>query len=145
MPNKAWKKTKNTKLILLKAKPLSGKIDVVGGKLLKIYEFIHGELRKYNFKAIKSDWEWDKKNDAVFYFLFERNALQKTIEVEGPPLKIKQHADNFRKIHKKTFVKSGRVFALEQREFLVPEDLLKNITKSQFVRERSKSIKIDIL
>ena len=138
-------KAKNTKLIKIKIKPLTGKSDVVGSKLLKIYEFLREELNKHDFKAIKTIWEWDKKNDAAFYFLFDRKYLSKNIEIEGPPLKIKQHAENFKKMHKKTLVKRNKIFAVEQREFLAPEYLLKGAIKKQFVKERSKSIKMEIL
>ncbi len=138
-------KSKNNKLIIIKSKPLSGKIDVVGSKLLKIYEFLKEELQKHSFKILKTDWEWGKKSYAEFYFLFNKNSLPKTVEIEGPPLKIKQHVENFKKTHKKTRVKNGKIFALEQRKFLIPEDLLNNLIKHQFVKERCKSIKFDIL
>jgi len=137
-------KTANAELITINVKPLAGKIDVVGSKLLKIYEFLGGELRKHNFKSIKAGWEWDKENDAALYFLLDRKPLPKLVEIEGPPVKIKQHADNFKKIHKKTMIRNNKLFALEPREFLVPEDLLKNLIKSKFAKERSKSLKINI-
>ncbi|MBS3114025.1 nucleotidyltransferase domain-containing protein [Candidatus Woesearchaeota archaeon] len=137
-------KTSNSKLIIIKADPLSGKIDVVGSKLLKIYEFLNEKLQKHDFRIKKTDWEWYKKSDAVFYFLFDNKPLPKFVEIEGPPLKIKQHADNFKKIHKKTFVKKNKIYALEQRNFTKPIDLLKNIVKNQFVKERSKLIKVEV-
>jgi hypothetical protein len=58
---------------------------------------------------------------------------------------MKAHAENFKKIHKKTFVKNNKAFAIEKRKFAAPEKLLINIAKNQFARERSKSIKIRIL
>ena len=138
-------KSINNRLITMKIKPLIGKIDVVGSKLLRIYEFLKEELQKYDFKILKTNWEWDKKNDAIYYFLFDKKPLSKFVKIVGPPLKIKQHVDNFKKMHKKTFVKNRRIFAIEKRKFTKPEDLLKSIVKNQFVKERSKSIKIHIL
>jgi len=138
-------KSKNNKLIIIKAKPLGGKIDVIGAKLLKIYEFLFAGMKKHDFKAIRSDWEWDKKNDAIMYFLLDKKPLPRTVQIEGPPVKIMQHADNFKKMHKKTFVKNGKIFAIERREFIKPEDLMKNLMKNEFVRERCKSIKINAL
>ena len=136
---------KYTKLIIAKSKPLAGKADVVGSKLLKVYEFLKEEMRRHDFKIIKTDWEWDKKNDAIFYFLLDKKPLPKNIEIEGPPLKIKQHVENFRKIHKKNLIKNGKIYASEQRKFLVPENLLKKLTKNKFAKERSKSVKINVL
>ncbi|MBI2656710.1 nucleotidyltransferase domain-containing protein [Candidatus Woesearchaeota archaeon] len=138
-------KRKNTQLITIKAKPLSGKIDVIGTKLLKVYEFSINELNKHDFKIIKKGWEWGKKNDAIFYFLFDKKELPKAIEIEGPPLKIKQHVENFKKIHKKTHIKNNKIFAAERRKFTKPEELLKNTIKSHFVKERVKSIQANIL
>ena len=138
-------KTSNAKLIIVKAKPLSGKIDVVGGKLLKIYEFFKKEFQNHDFEILKTNWEWDKKDDAVFYFLFGKKPLSKLVGMEGPPLKITQHFENFKKIHKKTLVKHGKVYAIEMRKFILPEILLKNLVKNQFAKERCKSIKINVL
>ncbi|MBI3034778.1 nucleotidyltransferase domain-containing protein [Candidatus Woesearchaeota archaeon] len=138
-------KANNKELIAVKAGPLSGKIDVVGGKLMKAYEFLKNELHKHDFGIIKTDWEWDKKNDAIFYFLLDKKPLPKFVEIEGPPIKIEQHADSFKKIHKKTFQKGNKIYALEQRKYPRPMDLLKDSIKSQFVREKAKSIKIEAL
>ena len=74
-----------------------------------------------------------------------KKTLSKSIEVEGPPMKIKQHAENFRKIHKKNFVKNDKIYAKEERKFTMPETLLKNLDKKQFAKEKSKSIKINVL
>ena len=135
-------KSKNHKLISIDVNPLRGKSDIVGSKLLKIYEFLRNELNKHDFKVLKADWEWDRKGNAIFYFLFNKNPLSKFIEIIGPPLKIKQHVDNFKRMHEKTLIKHGKIFAVEERKSVVPEDLLKNIIKNKFVRERSRSIEI---
>ena len=78
-------KSKYRKLIVIKVKPLAGKIDVVGSKLLKIYEFFVGELLKYDFKVIRSGWEWDKTNDTIFYLI--KNHYQEILRLKGLQLK----------------------------------------------------------
>ena len=137
-------KSNNNKLIIIHITPIIGKIDVVGSKLLKIYEFLINQFLRHNFKILKSAWEWDKKNDAALYFLFSKKPLQKLIEIDGPPRKMKKHVENFKKIHKRTFVKNNKLFAMEKRQFLVPEAFLKYCIRSQFVKERSKSISLRI-
>ncbi len=132
------------KLIILKAEPLTGKIDVAGSKLMKSFEFLSKELQNKNFKIIKSGWEWDKRSEAMMYFLFDKKPLPKTIEIEGPPLSIGQHVGNFKKSHKKTFLKSGKIFAAEKRKYIQAEELIKHLIKNAFVKERTKSIKMDI-
>jgi tRNA nucleotidyltransferase (CCA-adding enzyme) len=113
--------------------------------MLKIFEFLKAKFQRYGFEVLHSDWEWDKRSDAVLFFLFDNEPLPKNVEVEGPPIKIRQHVENFRKMHKKTFVKSGRVFTLMERPFLLPEELLKELIKDEFVKERCKAIKIEII
>ena len=121
---------------------MNGKADVVGSKLLKVFEFLNQQLEKNDFKIIKTDWEWEKSNDAIFYFLFENKSLHKFTEVEGPPLSMKEHTENFRKTHRKTYSKNGKIFASEKREFTKPEELLKNLMKNQYVKEKCKSIRM---
>lgn len=135
-------KDKSRKIIEIHVNPLSGKIDVVGSKLLKIYEFLLQQIQKNNFKIIKSEWEWNKKDAAVFYFLFDKKPMPKIIEVEGPPLAIKHHVEHFKKIHENTHTKNNKIFATEERKYLSPDDLFKKIIKDKFVKERSKSIKL---
>ncbi len=139
------KEKNNKKLVKVEVKQLEDKTDVVGGKLLKIYESIRENLDKNSFKTIKTGWEWDKKNNAVFYFVFDKKPLPKTVELEGPPIKLTHHVGQFRKAHKKTVIKSSKIFALDQRKFLVPEDLLKKLFKEGPIRERCKSINLGIL
>ncbi|MEK6892015.1 MAG: CCA tRNA nucleotidyltransferase [Nanoarchaeota archaeon] len=138
-------KNKDRKLLIITAESLNGKIDVVGSKLMKIFEFFSQQLQKYGFKVLKSEWEWNKNSNSFFYFLFNKEPLPKTVEVEGPPLEMKQHVDNFRKMHKKTFEKSGKMYAIDGREFLFPEDLFGKLIKSDYSKERSKSLKLKVL
>ena len=138
-------KSNDKKLIIIEAEPLSGKIDVVGSKLMKIFEFLGRQLAKHNFKIIKSEWEWNKSSNSVFYFLFNKGQLPKTVEVEGPPLEMKLHVGNFKKNHKKTFEKNRKIYAVDERKYIFSEDLLKELIKSDYSRERSKSLKIKVL
>ncbi|MBI2655038.1 hypothetical protein HYX06_01295, partial [Candidatus Woesearchaeota archaeon] len=137
-------KNSSNRLITVNLSPLPGKIDVIGSKLLKIYDFFSKKLQEHEFKIIKSGWEWDKKNDALLYFLLDRKPLPKSVEIEGPPVAIAQHVERFRKIHKKTFVKKGKVYATAQRKYTHPEDLLRSAAKDEFARERSTSIRFKL-
>ena len=138
-------KTKSSKIIEIRASPLAGKIDVVGSKLLKIYEFLLQRIQKNDFKIIKSDWEWNNKHTVIFYFLFDKNPLSKNIEIEGPPLAINHHVENFKKLHKKTHIKNNKIYATEERKYAKLEDLLKSTIKEEFVKARVKSIKLKLV
>jgi tRNA nucleotidyltransferase (CCA-adding enzyme) len=136
------KEKKNNKMLKTAAKPLSGKADVVGSKLLKIFEFFNQQLERNDFKIIKSGWEWKNGNDSIFYFLFGNKSLPKVVEIEGPPLSMKEHVENFKKRHKKNYSRNRKIFASEKREFAKPEELLKNLMKNQYVKEKCKSIRM---
>ena len=138
-------KNRSNILIEISALPLSGKADVVGNKLLKIYEFLLQKLQKHGFKLLKSDWAWDRKANPAFYFLIGKAPLSKTVIIEGPPLSIKQHVEHFRKMHKKTYSKNHKVYAIEKREYAKPEGLLKQMIKDEFVKDRIRKIRIRII
>ncbi|MBI1936262.1 CCA tRNA nucleotidyltransferase [Candidatus Woesearchaeota archaeon] len=135
-------RSNSCKLIEVHAEPLEGKADVVGSKLMKIYEYFLQKLQNHEFKMIKSGWEWDKSKDAAFYFLLVKELLPENIEIEGPPAAIKHHAGHFKKIHKNTYIKNKKIYAAEKRKYVKPEELLKSLANDEFVKERSKSIKI---
>ena len=137
-------KKKNMQLIGIKARPLEGKIDVVGSKLSKIYDFVLQEIDKKGFQLIKSDWDF-KEEEANFYFLFGAKPLPKELKIEGPPISLANHVINFKKIHKNTFQKSGKIFAVEQRKFKSPWDLLKKLVNDGYMKERAKAIKLRFL
>ena len=125
--------------------PLAGKRDVVGSKLMKIFEFLAKKLEEFGFKAIRREWEWENEKQACIYFLFEDRPLQDKIEIEGPPIKMKEHTINFKKKHKKTFTKSGKICAIEDREFTVPEKAIANLLNDGFVKEKCRSIVLRFL
>ncbi|HLC50311.1 MAG TPA: nucleotidyltransferase domain-containing protein [Candidatus Nanoarchaeia archaeon] len=135
------KKGKNI-LIIVKANPLQGKIDVVGSKLLKAYDFLLKECEKNGFKSMYSSWEWKKNKDASFYFIFSKKPLSNMVELEGPPLSMKDHVANFKKLHKKTSIKRGKIFATEKRKFIRSEQLLNHALSSQYVKDRTKSVSL---
>jgi len=118
-------------LVILNAKPKPGTYDVEGTKILKAFERISRQLEQHDFKIIDNGWHWDKKSPATLYFAFDKKPLSSERILEGPPIKVKQHAVIFRKKHKKTFVKARRLYAKVKREFRNPQELLKKILKDK--------------
>ncbi len=135
-------KYKNKKIMIITAKSVVGREDVVGTKLFKVYEYIINNLNKNEFKIIETDWNFDRKSSAVMYFVFDPKPLPLVVELEGPPLKVEKHVEAFKKRHKKTFTKAERIFAKERREFTVPEDLIKHLLKDPYIKEKAKEIKL---
>jgi tRNA nucleotidyltransferase (CCA-adding enzyme) len=136
------KKFRKKNLIVLKTAPLSKKEDVAGAKMLKAFHFIKKQLIYYGFKMIESDMLWHVKNSALFYYALENDKLPKTMELSGPPLKVRYHVALFKKAHKKTFVRDKRIFAIEKRKFTNSKDLIKYIIKTINVRGNVKNIEI---
>ena len=135
------KKFKKNKLIMLNAKPLNKKEDVAGAKMLKAFHFIEKNLIFKGFKIIESDMLWHSSS-ALFYYALENDKLPKTIEISGPPLKIKHHVASFKKKHKKTITKKNRIFAVEKRKHANARDLIKYIIKISNVKNNVNNIKL---
>ncbi|PIN87209.1 hypothetical protein COV19_00980 [Candidatus Woesearchaeota archaeon CG10_big_fil_rev_8_21_14_0_10_44_13] len=128
------------RLILMDAEAKQGKEDVVGAKLLKAFEYIISNLKQGDFVIINKGWEWDRAKRALFWVIVDAKDLPQTKTYEGPPVKIKKHYDNFRKIHKQAYEKGGRVFADEKREFTDAKDLISKLIKEEYIKNRVKSI-----
>ena len=133
------KKAKNDELALLEVKPQKGKIDVVGSKLLKAFEFIKKALEKNEFKIIDCGWLWNK--EALFYFIIKKEKLSGTIKHIGPPVKLEKHAEIFKKKYRNTFVEKGRVCAKIKRKYKKPSDLIIDVKKEEYLKDKAESIR----
>ena len=134
------KKAKKNVLIVLNVKPLSGKGDIIGCKLIKALETINKELLKNDFKVLNHGWNWDKS--ALFYFIVKKENIGKTKIHDGPPLRAKEHVAIFKKKYKKTFVKNGVIKAEIKRKYTDAKELVKNIIKDKNVKTRVKKIEV---
>ncbi|MCP3682447.1 MAG: CCA tRNA nucleotidyltransferase [bacterium] len=135
------KKTfKNKKLIILKAKPVVGKTDVSGAKLLKTLEFLNTQLEENDFKVYSYDWTWDK--DALFWFVVDKKNLEKTKIIAGPPVFREEHVQRFKKKHKKIFIKNKKAYAKISRKFTDASSLIKKAKSSPYLKGKVKSIEV---
>ena len=125
----------NFRTFIVEADALKGKEDVVGSKLLKIFEFVNKELCEFGVK--KADWEWKGKK-ALMYFILKQKTLPKTEIWKGPLVKQKDFVKDFKKKHKKTFVKKGRIYAREKRKYPKAGDFIKILLRNKYVKGRAK-------
>ncbi|MBW3000816.1 nucleotidyltransferase domain-containing protein, partial [Candidatus Woesearchaeota archaeon] len=65
--NELKDKAKNNWLIIAKAKPLKGKDDIVGTKIMKCFEHIEKHLKKNDFTVLEAGWEFDIKESIIYY------------------------------------------------------------------------------
>jgi len=137
---KLRKKAGKNKLVIIKFKNKSGKVDVVGAKLVKVKEFIAAKLKKYGFVVKEHDWDWDKEKQGIFWFIVDAKQLSKTMEWKGPPLFSKENVVKFKKKYKQTYEKKGIIYAKVDREFTKAEDCVKVLIKDNYVKEKVKEI-----
>ncbi len=133
------------RIILVCLSPLEGKDDVVGSKMMKAYEHILQQLSHFGFSVAYSDWEWNRKDDALLLFVFGKKPLSEIVEREGPPLFAKSHVGKFRKMHKKTITKNKRLYAIEKRPYTLPEQIFPALISDEYVRERARSSRFEVL
>jgi len=129
-------------LVFIKVKPLTGKEDVVGAKLLKAFQFLEVQLESYGIK--KKGWDWLRKKEAVFYFIAEKKELPQEFIQQGPPLKLTEYVFAFKKKYKETFENQGKIFAKAKRNIFKIEDEVLLLLKDSYVEERIADV-IDVL
>ena len=137
---KVLTKNKFKGAIIINVVPLKGKRDVVGAKIMKAHEAVERELVKNGFKIKNSGFIWDK--ETFIWFRMKNEKISSEIAVKGPPLAMKEFAASFRKKHRNTFEKNGRIFAKDKREYVDAKELIKDVIKMEEVREKVKNINI---
>jgi tRNA nucleotidyltransferase (CCA-adding enzyme) len=133
-------KSKDGRLILIDVEAKRGKEDVIGAKLLKALEYIVSQMKANEFKVIDYGWDWPDEKSALFWLIVDKEDLPGIRICAGPPVKVKKHYDNFRKMHKKVFEHDDKVFAEEKREFVRPEGFVKKMLDDEYVKSRVKKI-----
>lgn len=135
------RKAEGKKLILLKVKPLKGKEDVIGAKLLKALEYLRKQMMLKDFKVYDYNWKWDK--EALFWFILDKEDLPEFKEHRGPRLKQKKHAEKFKQKNKKykIYEKSGRIFAKMPRKYRKPKQLIKKLITDENFKNKVSDVK----
>jgi tRNA nucleotidyltransferase (CCA-adding enzyme) len=134
------RKAKGQKLLMMELIPLEGKKDIVGGKLLKAYEHTKRYLDIYEFKVKESGWMWNSV--ATFWFIVDRKQLSETRIHKGPPAHAKSSVERFMEKYPGAKTKAGWLYVIVPRDYRRPEDLLSDIAKSDYVKERVKKAKL---
>lgn len=113
-------KSKNPRIIFT-VSPKGNNIDVAGTKVYKLSKKISKYLKENDFKIIKEEFDWDKKNDIIFYFELEKIKLEKIKKQKGPKKEMTKACEEFRKKHEKkgekTFYENNTCYANTKRRF----------------------------
>ena len=111
--NKAVAKKKKLDFILVEIKTEKQEGDIAGTKLLKFYNHLNEEIEK--FYIIKNrEFEYNGEKTAKCFFAVKS---REKILIKGPRMNQKENIQRFKKTHRKTFVKSGRIFSKEKINF----------------------------
>ena len=130
------------KLLIAKIKPLKGKRDIAGSKVLKIYSYLENKLRENEFKIIKSGWYFNRSS-MVYYIVKDENLSEKIIHY-GPPVKYKEHVNEFKKKYINHRTSKGKVYAELRREIRTLRDFMKRFRKDSYVKSNIRKIKFKI-
>jgi tRNA nucleotidyltransferase (CCA-adding enzyme) len=129
------------KFIILSVLPLKGKDDIIGCKLLRVFEYINKNLLRNDFEMVESNWYWNREN-AIYYFIFKKYGLSEFRKHQGPLIRLSEHVERFKQDHKKTFVAGNRICAYVNREFTKPGKLVESVIKENYIKERVRSIEL---
>jgi len=133
------KNLKNAGALIITAKPVKGKNDVVGSKLLKIYEFIKRELEENDFVLKDSGWSWEK--EAAFWFIPKDYVLSDTKIRIGPPVKSKHNAAAFKAKYSNSYENKGRLYAVVKRQFKEADKFIKNeVLKADYIKDKTGGV-----
>jgi len=107
---------------------------------LKAFNYIGKNLVLNGFSIYEKGWKWDKKKSSLFWFILKDEILSEYYKRIGPPIKNKENVKAFMKKHRKTFIQNKRICTNVKREFRKPEDLIKTLKKTRYLKEKTKKI-----
>src|SRR3989344_226171 len=130
-------------LLLGKIKTFKGKKDVMGSKLVKIYDYVKNKLKYAGFNVIKSGWYFNK--DSLIYYIVKDEVLHDKITHSGPPLKEKRHVEEFKKKHGNYKISKGKIYVELEREIKTLKDFSRKIAKDRYIKDNVRKIKFKIM
>lgn len=136
-------KKKKGEVLIVEAIPIEGKRDVVGAKLMKVFEYIQEQLKEHDFECKDANWHWKEGENAIFYFIVKEKQLSNLVRHDGPPLTDKERLQHFQKKWKQYAIKKekGKAYVLLPRKYKTPKELIENCIDTDFVKSKVKNIK----
>lgn len=129
------------RLVILEVNALDGKKDVVGAKIMKVFDHLKKAIKINGFNLLVGDWEYfHKQKKAILFFIVKESSLSETFEKMGPPIKQKTDVDKFKEKHSKFEERNGRLYATITREHTTLNSLIKALIKLDYVSERVKGV-----
>ncbi len=114
-------KSRKEEFLLLKISTKTQKGAIAGSKLLKFYNQLYSEISRH-FEIEDRGFYYRDEQDADCYFIAKKKGKE---ILRGPPTSKEKQVLMFKKKHKKTFTKSGVIYAEEKMETSL-KDFVKN-------------------
>lgn len=114
------------------------KPDVVGCRILKIFERIQKLLSLHGFTLIDKGWHFDGETHGRLWFIVKKETLPPTYERMGPPLKEEKAAAQFREKHPEAYVHGKRLYAKISRDIRAPADLFDRLREDSVITSRGQ-------
>ncbi|MEI6058785.1 MAG: hypothetical protein WCP89_03365 [archaeon] len=86
--------------------------DIAGTKMRKFFEFLCSQLERKGQKVLRKEFEYFGQGQSSRAYIVVREV--KEIEVGGIELFRKDSVKNFKKVHKKTYMRGKKLFALQK-------------------------------
>ena len=119
----------------------SGKEDIVGSKVRKLFEFLYVKLKRGGFILRRKEWTFHpERNFAHLYFIVKNPILSPHAEWQGPPIKFDKAAQDFKKKWKSTYTKKGRLYTKVKRRFTKFDSFLKNSFEEKVKSDKSLKV-----
>jgi tRNA nucleotidyltransferase (CCA-adding enzyme) len=127
---------KKGELFVIDITPLEGKRDIVGSKILKVYEYLLNVLKNNDFTILNSNWAW--KTNAVLWFDIKKESLSKEVKHFGPPIKNKERLTSFQSTWKDYKIKQekGISYVIIPRKYTEPEQLIKDTLEDPYITSK---------
>lgn len=124
-----------SQFILLEIKTQKQEGDIAGSKLLKFYEHLNLEVKRF-FEVNKKGFEYYGNKDAKYFFVVKP---KKEILYEGPELEDNKNVLKFKKKHENTFAKGKHIYSKSKVNFSL-EDFILNWKKKYSKRMKEMAI-----
>jgi tRNA nucleotidyltransferase (CCA-adding enzyme) len=131
---------KKEDLVVFQMVPKKSKVDVMGAKLLKVFNYMHRVFRENDFIVTEKSWQWDKKDNCLMWFFIKKQELESKKKHTGPPSYDKFHTSLFKIKHPKNFVEDGKICTYVKRKYMTPQILSAALSKDLYVKEKVSKI-----
>jgi tRNA nucleotidyltransferase (CCA-adding enzyme) len=128
--------------LVITGEPIKGKRDIVGTRLLKVYELFLSELKGEGYVVSNSGWEWNEK--VYYWFNIKNPELSPFKERQGPPVEKVENATHFRTKHakRKIIERDGRLYVVLPRQITKLRDYVKWLIKNTNAKDSVKGLKL---